>query len=380
MRGQWTGEYSARQEGFPEQAGQVTLNIDERPTMFRGVAFLRPKEVTPPLPQVGVAFSTPDKAPKFTLTTSDIWAVDPRTALPADWDSIKHLFPTGAQLAKSVTITANFEDTTAEVQSSSDLGVKFSAHLKRAPYTDKSSIVGRRLTWEEYKAAVAAEQGDRLLFRGQRKPWGLRTAFHRRQRYVIGDFMRQDVPVLARYFSARTNHIFDLSKDLEYAAFLSLAQHHGFPTPLLDWTYSPFVAAFFAFRHVEKNNFEDEVARIYIFDRTKWHDDWRMVNLLDVAFPFVTILDTLAIENPRMIPQQAVTMVANVDDLEGYVAQKATESMRRTDGAYLRALDIPWSERSNVMKELTYMGITAGAMFPGLDGVCEELRERFFDR
>jgi hypothetical protein len=30
------------------------------------------------------------------------------------------------------------------------------------------------------------------------------------------------------------------------------------------------------------------------------------------------------------------------------------------------------------MRELALMGITAGALFPGLDGSCEELRERLF--
>jgi hypothetical protein len=30
------------------------------------------------------------------------------------------------------------------------------------------------------------------------------------------------------------------------------------------------------------------------------------------------------------------------------------------------------------MRELSVMGITAGSLFPGLDGACEELKERFF--
>jgi len=41
-------------------------------------------------------------------------------------------------------------------------------------------------------------------------------------------------------------------------------------------------------------------------------------------------------------------------------------------------IDLPVKERTLVMNELGYMGITAGSLFPGLDGACEELRERFF--
>jgi len=46
---------------------------------------------------------------------------------------------------------------------------------------------------------------------------------------------------------------------------------------------------------------------------------------------------------------------------------------------YLTAIDLPVREREKVVCELGYMGITAGSMFPGLDGACEELKERNFD-
>ncbi len=75
-----------------------------------------------------------------------------------------------------------------------------------------------------------------------------------------------------------------------------------------------------------------------------------------------------------MIPQQAASTVTNIDDIESYI--KLIEANRKT---YLWAIDLPVSERRTVVQELSYMGITAGSLFPGLDGACEELRERNFE-
>jgi hypothetical protein len=55
------------------------------------------------------------------------------------------------------------------------------------------------------------------------------------------------------------------------------------------------------------------------------------------------------------------------------------QSKESSDKHYLAALDLPVTDRRKVVGELAYMGITAGSLFPGLDGTCEELRERNFD-
>jgi len=41
---------------------------------------------------------------------------------------------------------------------------------------------------------------------------------------------------------------------------------------------------------------------------------------------------------------------------------------------------LPASERRHVMQELALMGITAGSLFPGLDGACESLKEQNFSQ
>jgi hypothetical protein len=70
-----------------------------------------------------------------------------------------------------------------------------------------------------------------------------------------------------------------------------------------------------------------------------------------------------------------VSTVTNIDDIETYVRGREKESKK----VYLTALDLPVYERNKIISELGYMGITAGSLFPGLDGACEELRERNFD-
>src|SRR4029077_12878751 len=87
----------------------------------------------------------------------------------------------------------------------------------------------------------------RYIFRGQSKLLRLRITFHRTGRADLARFLEVDMKTLHRHLSLRTSHVFNRDMPDENGAFFNLVQHHGYPTPLLDWTSSPFVPAFFAY-------------------------------------------------------------------------------------------------------------------------------------
>ena len=171
-------------------------------------------------------------------------------------------------------------------------------------------------------------------------------------------------------------HPIDRFDGEQNAAFYNLIQHHGYPTPLLDWTYSPFIGAYFAYEDARKSEMsrEDRV-RIFVFDKLHWCQDLEFIAFLTPPKLNFTILEPLALNNPRVVPQQSISSLTNIDDIETYLVLRETEIKKQ----YLRVIDLPVSERKTVMQELALMGITAGSLFPGLDGACKQVRQRFFD-
>ena len=97
--------------------------------------------------------------------------------------------------------------------------------------------------------------------------------------------------------------------------------------------------------------------------------------IISPALPHFSFLNPLAINNPRMVPQQALSTVTNVDDIEEFIEYQEANFQK----TYLQVIDLPIADRPQIMHELSLMGITAGSMFPGLDGACEQLKERNFN-
>jgi hypothetical protein len=284
-------------------------------------------------------------------------------------------FPTYADVQMSWTPTQLTISWVTDINTSGSMALPVTQAGAPSTYVPLTAVTN----WIEFKDFAYSLDPERYISRGQeRAVWRLRTSFHRAGRANLERFLGEDIPRLNKHLSARTTHVFDMRKPEQHGAFVSLAQHHGYPTPLLDWTRSAFVGAYFAYRKLRNSEAieasPDQKVRIFIFDRIEWFRALGQNDRLAFTVPHLSILDALAIENTRMIPQQALSTITNVDDIESLI--QYVECLHKK--SYLQVIDLPARERPLVMKDLYQMGITAGSMFPGLDGVCEALKEQYF--
>mgnify|MGYP000526585017 CR=1 FL=1 len=235
----------------------------------------------------------------------------------------------------------------------------------------KSIAPHEPMRWEKFKE-YALSQREGLIYRGQSSNWPLQTTYHRTGYADLVSYLDNEIPELEHYINSISNHPYNSGDDRSLGALLNLAQHHGYPTPLLDWTKSPYVAAFFAFENSEKLKKGGRIS-IFVFDEKKWSAMAGKTAQIRAPHNMVRSLELPGFNNPRVLPQQAITMFSNVDHIEGIIQRNEKEK-----GEFLKRISIPVSDAKKAMHDLNLMGITWGSLFPGFDGICKQLKARHF--
>jgi len=306
--------------------------------------------------------------------TFNIDHFDPKFGVTISPAELRQKWP-NEQYPNQVTITANhLSDEFCVLTWQTEIGTHGTATLERSRLHERSSIIPETLTWLEFKLEVAKQKQDRIIYRGQNIRYPLQSSFHRTKRKCLQSYVNNDLQLLHRATSGATRHVFKLEYGQEKGALLALAQHHGFPTPLIDWSFSPYVAAWFAFEKARMSHDpKDEDVCIFMLDRAALHEFGSSV-LLTHSYPHISSLETLAIENPRLYPQQGVSTLTNLHDVEKHIV-----GLEAGGRKLLRAISLPIAQRSEILAELRLMGITKGTLFPGLDGICSDLKDKLFN-
>jgi hypothetical protein len=263
-------------------------------------------------------------------------------------------------------------------------------------------------SWEEFEERVAElnrKRSDRLraqrerdaglyiseyLFRGQSNcEWGLQTTLERYAGRLLtfADYYRTvwaTKPQVETFTGAEwkipsySQYVQELDKSgliplgpfpaYEYFAYL---RHNGFPSPLLDWTLSPYVAAYFAFRGIARP--ANTSASIYAYcEWTAGHKSGSSSN------PEIHGLGRYVRSHRRHFQQQCKYTVCSI-------SRGATLSYARHDEAFagnkedqdeLSKFNIPISERPKVLARLDQYNINAFSLFGSEESLMETLALR----
>ncbi|MDC8769992.1 FRG domain-containing protein [Paucibacter sp. hw8] len=233
--------------------------------------------------------------------------------------------------------------------------------------------------WDAFKGwanKYTSMQG--AAFRGQGGRHRLCTSFHRTDRVDLVRYVREDLPIFADRLETELGGIYNLSSSTDFGAVIGLAQHHGFPTPLLDWTSSPYVAAYFAFAEVVAKREPPSHVRVFRLSADFVRKGMSTVttHVID-PMPTVSAYSPPSRGNGRLLNQQGLFTFSNMLNIEEFLRKRETRLNMKL-GTLLEVVDISSDQARRALADLRNMGTTAATLFAGLDGVATFLKHKQF--
>jgi hypothetical protein len=149
----------------------------------------------------------------------------------------------------------------------------------------------------------------------------------------------------------------------EMLPLLTLAQHYGLPTRLLDWSRSPFVAAYFctvdAARHYRDSPSEGRVA--------VWG-----INLASTHLQPFQVISPPTAGNLNLMAQRGIMTLSSSPEIP---LETALDYSYADEESVLVRITLPLSESARCLRPLSDLSYDGASMFPGLEGASKRVFE-----
>ena len=161
---------------------------------------------------------------------------------------------------------------------------------------------------------------------------------------------------LFRLWKRRACEYLDNPSSLSEWDWLSVAQHHGLNTRLLDWTHNPMAALFFA---VERELDTDAAVYAYLPPEKAIHTDSEY-GPFDLSAGISAVIPRRIAA--RITRQSGIFTCHNPPDLDLAAADLEPDRLFK--------IVVPKTARSNLKFALANLGVDRSTLFPDLDGLA----------
>ena len=155
---------------------------------------------------------------------------------------------------------------------------------------------------------------------------------------------------------------------LSFYRYMVYLRHHGFPSPLLDWTSSVNVAAFFAFREIGKA----ETRSIYVYCERP-----HGMKVGAVGEPAMRAIGKYVRTHPRHFRQQSDYTICAAFDEEGgwrfFPHDPLFRDPRHRKQDLLWRFDLPSTQRNAILKSLDEYNLNAFSLFDSQETLLETM-------
>lgn len=232
-----------------------------------------------------------------------------------------------------------------------------------------------------------------LLFRGQGdSKWRLSTTLERYtpQKFTVQEYFNVIYGILHK-IETFTGTTWNLNREnaLKWAStmphgtipgyeYMTFLRHHGFPSPLLDWTESPQIALFFAFR---ERHPDSEFVSVYVFC-----DDLGKGKTSSSDKPSISSYGPSIKSHARHFMQQSnyticTQFIENDKETKQYFIpheEAVTHSEQfKLDQDFLYKINIPARDRNKALKILSEYNLNAFSLFGSTEALAETLADEF---